>query len=182
MNSSVLPAPYHNLILTGYIGISKNSIGRQIAARLEAPFVDLESEIQLREGMPPDEIRQLFGEARLRALEEAVCQELGLRRGSVVSVTSSTLLPEANRQRLMNSGPVLIMTCALNEVLRRLHASQGARFHDPKVRSTALTQIRRERQILQIPGLATLDTTRLNAEQITERAIAFWFEQETITF
>lgn len=175
------PIPYHNLILTGHMGIGKVTVGRLIANRLGVPFIDLETEIQLREKMPADEIRQLYGESRLRTLEDELCRELSLRRSAVLSVNGQTLLDAANRERLMNSGQVLVLTCALNEILRRLYTSQGAHFHDPKARAIAINVVRRERQIHQIAGLATLDTTQLVTEEIAERAIAYWYERETIT-
>jgi shikimate kinase len=172
--------PYHNLILTGYMGVGKVAVGRLIAQKVGVPFVDLESEIQNREGMLPDEIRQLFGEARLRALEEDVCRELSLRRSAVLSVGGPTLLDEENRERLLSSGSILVLTTALNEILRRMYGSQGARFHDPKVRSAALNQIRREKQIHQLGDLPNLDTTMLTHEQVAEQAIAFWWEKEIV--
>lgn len=170
--------PYHNLILTGYMGVGKVAVGKAIAGQLGVVFVDLDTELQLREGMPGDEIRQLFGESRLRALENELCGELCLRRSSVLSISGVTLLDEDNYRRLSNSGPILVLTCSLNEILRRLHVNQGARFHDPKVRSAALTQIRREQQIHKIPGLSTLDTTALTADQVAEQAISFWQTQD----
>jgi len=173
--------PYRNLILTGYIGIGKVSVGRLIGERLSVPFVDLETEIQLREGLPGDEIRALYGESRLRTLEDELCRELSLRRGSVLSISGPALLDPTNRERLMNSGSALVLTCALNEILRRLHASQGTRFHDPKVRASALNLVRRERQIRQIPSLTVLDTTLLSAEQVADQAIQFWLEKERVT-
>jgi shikimate kinase len=172
--------PYHNLILTGHMGVSRSVVGRIIARRLGVLFVDLDTEIQAREKMPADEIRQLYGEARLHAIEGELCRELGLRRGAVLSISGPTLLDTDNRDRLMNSGPVLVLACALNEILRRLYASQGARFHDPKVRSAALNQIRREWQIRQVPDLPTLDTTRLSVEEVAEQAITFWWEKEIV--
>lgn len=172
--------PYHNLILTGHIGVGKLNIVRQIAKQVNVPYVDLDTEIQTREGIPPDEIRQLFGESRLRSIENNLCRELSLQRGAVLSVNGSSLLDEVNRQRLTASGPVLILTCSLNEILRRLYAAQGARFHDPKVRAAALNQIRREQQILQLKDLPTLDTTYLTTEQAAERAVLFWYERETL--
>jgi shikimate kinase len=181
MVSSTGSIPYHNLILAGYMGVGKVTVGRSIADRLGVPFIDLDTELQLREGMPSSEIRQLFGESRLRTLEDGLCGELSLRRSTVLSVSGPTLLDADNRERLVNSGPILVLTCALNEILRRLHASQGARFHDPKVRSAAIHQVRRERQIHQVVGLATLDTTHLTIEQIVEQATAFWYAQETVT-
>jgi shikimate kinase len=172
--------PYHNLILTGHMGIGRNTIGRLIAKQQGVLFVDLDTEIQMREKMTGEELRQFFGEARLHAIEGEICRELGLRRGAVLSISGPTLLDEGNRERLMNSGSVLILTCSLNEILRRLYASQGARFHDPKVRAAALNQVRRERLIHQVEGLLMLDTTTLTVEQVAEHAITFWREREMI--
>ena len=170
--------PYHNLILTGHIGVGRVTLGRLIAKQIGVVFADLDNEIQLREGQPADEIRQLFGEARLRSVESDLCREFSLRRGAVLSIDGPTLLEQANRERLLNSGPVLILTCALNEILRRLYAAQGARFHDPKVRAAALYAIRRERLIEQVTGIPTLDTTRFTVEQVAEHAIRFWKEKD----
>ncbi len=172
--------PYHNLILTGHMGISRSTAGRIIARQAGVSFFDLDTEIQIREKIPPDEIRQLFGESRLHAVEAELCREFGLRRGVVLSISGPTLLDQVNRDRLMNSGPVLVLTCALNEILRRLYAGQGAHFHDPKVRAAALSLIRREWLIHQIPDLPTLDTTALTVEQVAEQAIAFWRQNEIV--
>jgi shikimate kinase len=172
--------PYHNLILTGHIGVGRITVGRAIARLLSVQFIDLDTELQLREGMAPDEIRSYFGESRLRTLEDQLCGELSLRRGSVLSISGPTLLDENNRNRLLNSGPLLILTCALNEILRRLHTAQGARFHDPKVRSASLYQIRRERQIEQMTAIPTLDTTTLSVDEVAEHAIKFWREHDVL--
>jgi hypothetical protein len=105
----------------------------------------------------------LHGEARLHAIEGEVA---GIRFAAyAVRLSATTLLDAGNRVRLMNSGPVLVLACALNEILRRLYSNQGARFHDPKVRAAALNQIRREWQIRQVPDLPSLDTTTLSVEQ-----------------
>ncbi len=173
--------PYRNLILTGQIGVGRVTIGRLIAKQVGTTFFDMDTELQLREGKPSEEIRQLFGEARLRALEDELCRELSLRRSAVLSVNGPTLLDENNRTRLGNSGPILVLTCALNEILRRLHSSQGTRFHDPKVRSAALYQIRRERQIHQLAELPILDTTALSVEAVAEKCVAFWRERDVAT-
>ena len=170
--------PYHNLLLTGHIGIGRVTVGRLIARQLGVQFIDLDTEVQLRENMPPEEIRTLFGESRLRAIEDVICREFSLRRGAVLSVSGPTLLEESIRERLLNSGPMLILSCGLNEILRRMHASQGARFHDPKVRSLALYQIRREKQIEQLPAMPRLDTTKLTMEEVAEKAIEFWRDND----
>lgn len=167
-------SPYRNLIIAGYMGVGKNAVVRAIAARLKVPFADLDTEIQKREGYTPDQLRDMFGEARLRAVEDAVCHDLSLQRGAVLSVGAVALLDETNRERLLNNGILLVLTCRLDEMLRRLHVQHGARFHDPKVRAAEIHKIRQEQAIHSLGALHTLDTTALTPEGVAEQAIAIW--------
>lgn len=171
--------PYRNLILTGYMGVGKTVVGRNIAKQLDIPFYDIENEIELREGQSTHVIRDLFGESRLRTLEAELVREMVLVRQSVIVVNGPALLDSANLERLQETGPVLCLTAVLNEVLRRLHVAQGARFHNPDARATALGRLKREQRVLEL-SLPQLDTTGLTIEAVTERAIQFWMEHADI--
>lgn len=171
--------PYRNLILAGYMGVGKNAAARAIAARLNVPFADLDTEIQRREGYTPDQLRDMFGEARLHAVEDVVCHDFSLQRGAVLSVGAVALLDETNRERLLNNGILLVLTCRLNEMLRRLHVQHGARFHDPKVRAAEIHKIRQEQAIHLLGDLLTLDTTALTADGVADQAIALWHAYES---
>ncbi|PJF44969.1 MAG: hypothetical protein CUN55_01320 [Phototrophicales bacterium] len=168
--------PYQNLILTGYMGVGKTAVGRAIANQLEIEFYDLENEIQLREGMSAENIRSLLGETRLRTVEAELIHELSLVRQSVIAISGPALIEPQNAERLRATGPILCLTAALNEVLRRLHVSQGARFHTPDARAVILGRLKREMTVLQL-NYPQLDTTGLSIETVTQRAIDFWMAQ-----
>lgn len=168
--------PYQNLILTGYMGVGKTAVGRAIARQLDVDFYDLENEIQLREGMSAENIRSLLGESRLRNIEAELIRELSLVRRSIIAVSGPPLLDVNNQERLRATGPVLCLTAALNEVLRRLHVAQGARFHTPDARAVVLGRLKREMTVLSLQ-LPQLDTTGLSVETVTQRAIDFWMAQ-----
>lgn len=168
--------PYQNLVLTGYMGVGKTAVGRTIARELEVEFYDLENEIQMRESMSAENIRSLLGEARLRTVEAELIRELALVRRAVLAVSGPSLLDINNAERLRATGPILCLTAALNEVLRRLHVAQGARFHTPDARAVVLGRLKREMTILQL-DYPQLDTTGLNVETVTKRAIDFWMAQ-----
>lgn len=172
-------APYFNLILTGPKGVGKTTIGRLIGSRLAVDVFDLETEILAREGQSADEIRALFGEARLKALESAAIGELVLRRQSVLIIPGTAMLEETNRSRLAESGVILCLTCPLNELLRRLHAARGAWFHNPYNRATMLSRLKREQTVTTL-GLTTLDTSRLAVEAAADAAIEFWRERTAV--
>ncbi len=168
--------PYFNLILVGMEGGRLLPTGRAIASRISAPFVALDLEIQAREGMSPDEVRALFGIARLRRVEAEMCRDLSLRRGTVIAINSGTLTDSEVRQRLLDSGTALALTCRLDEALRRAYIAQGAHFHDPEVRALTLDRIVRDRRALQTANVPTLDTTRLATDQAVDQALAIWRE------
>jgi shikimate kinase len=166
--------PYFNLLLVGTTGGRLIPTGKIIAERINSRFIALDLEIYTREGYSPDDLRALFGVARLRRVEADLSHELALQRGSVIGINCGTLLDRDTRERLTEAGTVLALTCALNETLRRLYIAQGARFQDPKVRAIALDAIRRDQQALRVADPPRLDTTRLSVEQVADRALAFW--------
>lgn len=168
--------PYRNLILTGFLGVGKTAVGRALASRLDVHYYDLENEIEEREGMSPESIRSMLGEARLRTIEAGVVRELALVRSAVLVITGPTLMDATNLSRLRESGPVLCLTASLNEVLRRMHVAQGARFHAPNARAAVLGRMKREMRVLSL-DLPLLDTTGLSVETVTDRAIDFWMSQ-----
>lgn len=168
-------APYQNLTLTGPMGVGKTTIGRAVARRLGAEFADLENEILAREGQPADAIRELYGEARLKALETAAVHDLTLRRHTVIVVSGSAVLDEINRARLAEAGPLLCLTCRLDEILRRMHAARGAWFHSPAHRGMLLSRLKRERRVLTL-DLPQLDTSRLSVEEAVAAVAAYWLE------
>lgn len=171
--------PYRNLVLSGYMGVGKTTVGRAIAKKLDVSFFDVENEIELREGQSAESIRSLFGEARLRNLEAEVIRELVVVRSSIIAVNGPTLLDVTNLEKMRITGPILCLTAALNEILRRLHVAQGARFHSPDARAVALGRLKREMRVLDLE-LPQLDTTGLTIETVTERSIQFWMEQADI--
>lgn len=172
-------APYFNLILTGPKGVGKTTVGRLVSERLRVEVFDLENEILAREGQSAEEIRQLFGEARLKALEAEVIGQMALRRQSVLIIPGPAMLEDVNRQRLAEAGVILCLTCPLNEQLRRLHVARGAWFHNPYNRATILSRLKREQAVLGL-GLTTLDTSRLSAEAAADAAIEFWRERAAV--
>jgi len=168
------PPPYRNLILAGEMGIGKTEVARRVAEHFGATLRDLEAELEAAAGMPLQDVRELYGEARLTGMETELCRELALQRGAVISVHATTLLNEANRRRLEEIGVVLVLVTALNEILRRLHAAKGDRFHDPLERARTMKRLRQEWKVRGLAGYPQLDTTALTLDEVVGQVVAFW--------
>jgi len=172
--------PYRNLILTGTMGVGKTGAGRLVAQKMDgANFIDLEIEIYQREGYTPEQIRATFGAARLRSVENRLVEEMTLRRSTVLAVGGLVLLDPANRARLRETGPILCLTAALGEILRRLHVLHGGRFHDVEMRSLAIGRLKRESELLRL-DLPRFDTTNMTVEAVAQHAITFWMAESDL--
>lgn len=168
-----------NLILTGYIGPEQLHIVRRTAEQLKMPFVDFASRLERHAEMPGDELRALFGEARLKTLEGELIDEMVLNRSTVIHIGGQTLL-RGGFERLSATGPVICLVASIDAVLQRLHLSLGSRFHNPKEREMAFGTVRNEWAVRNREGVIEFDTSYLNETQMIEGIIALWREQSAV--
>src|SRR5436190_19748407 len=73
-----------NVILVGFMGAGKSSVGRILARRLGRCFVETDEMITAAEGRSIPEIFAEKGEAHFRMLEDEVVRLLALKRGDVI--------------------------------------------------------------------------------------------------
>lgn len=99
------------LLLIGFMGSGKSSVGRSVARRLNAPFVDLDARIEERAGTS---IAQLFatrGEDCFRQIETQVLQD-SLHQPAVIATGGGIVTREQNRQvlqRASQSGAAIVV-------------------------------------------------------------------------
>jgi shikimate kinase len=168
-----------NLILTGYLGPSQLQIARMTAESLKMRLVDFEARLEANAGQPGAEIRELYGEMRLKTLEDELLTEITLYRGALLLLSSGTLLRGAFDQ-LRANGVILVATASVDAVLQRLHIAMGARFHDPRERQFALAMIKREWAIRGHEGVIEVDTSGMNDAQMVEALITRWREAASV--
>lgn len=106
--------------LVGLPGSGKSTVGRQLARKLQLPFVDSDHAIEARLGCP---IRLYFereGESSFRAVEAAVIDELTQGPPGVLSTGGGAVLHPESRRHLRERGQVIYLKSSPDELLRRL--------------------------------------------------------------
>ena len=68
--------PGENLILIGFMGAGKTSVGEHFAARYQMPLIDTDKEIEAAAGMAISDIFATQGEEAFRRLETGVLEKL----------------------------------------------------------------------------------------------------------
>lgn len=110
-----------NLVLIGFMGSGKTSVGLKLSYKLKMPVEDTDKLIERREGKS---IRQIFeeeGEEVFRKKETELLGELADRQGRVIySVDGGTPVREENRKLLRQLGTVVYLQISPETVYERL--------------------------------------------------------------
>jgi shikimate kinase len=101
-------------------GSGKSTVGRQLARRLDLPFIDSDHEIEQRLGCPIREFFEREGEGAFRDIEESLIGELAQRPTGVLATGGGAVQRPANRQRLHQAGQVIYLRSTPEELFRRV--------------------------------------------------------------
>lgn len=176
-----LDLPYQNLILAGFVGVGKSTVGKAIASKLDVEIADIDDLIVKRERMGIRQIRQELGDARLKTLENDVVREAAFLRQAVIVVGGAAMLNQRNADLLSGTGRVISITCELGEALHRLHMAYEDIFRDAQERRHLISRLRREFGIADSDRYPQIDTTHLTIEQTVQELIFFWKNGRLIT-
>ncbi len=106
--------------LVGLPGSGKSTVGRQLARRLQLPFVDSDHVIEERLGCSIREYFEREGEDRFRDVEQEVIDDLTLKHQGVLSTGGGSVLRSLNREHLHSRGKVVYLKSTPDELFRRL--------------------------------------------------------------
>ncbi|MFV0527008.1 MAG: shikimate kinase [Acidimicrobiales bacterium] len=149
--------PRRSIVLTGFMGTGKTTVGRVLAPRLGYGFVDTDRLLTERYG-PIPAIFAARGEAGFRALERTLAAELADRPGLVISTGGGFMLDEGTVAALAPTTTVVWLTATPATVVARLEADGGlaerpllADAPDPAARVAELLADRHDRYAQFLP-------------------------------
>lgn len=139
----------HNIILTGFMGTGKTTVGLLLAKQLGYQFADTDKLIETRSGRSIPTIFTELGEAAFRQMEREIALELAGWAGLVISTGGRLMLDPVNAAELGRNGRIFCLTAAPEVILARLSADGGRErpllaVPNPAQRITALLAERQE--------------------------------------
>jgi shikimate kinase len=109
-----------NVVLIGYRGTGKSTVGKIVASRLGRAMISTDAEIVKRAGQSIPEIVARQGWDYFRDLESRVCQELAGRDGLVIDTGGGAILREDNVKALKKTGTLFWLTASVETITRRI--------------------------------------------------------------
>lgn len=169
----LVPQPLHRLVLTGFMGAGKSTIGRLLASRIGWSFLDVDAHLEARTGATIPQLFQRHGEAHFRRLESsALASALGRTRtvlalggGAPEELTNRLLIEQTPATfTIFLDAPfaTLYDRCMLQEIGRPVLA-------DPEA---AQARFARRRPLYQRLSRLTIDTAAISPEQTIETILS----------
>jgi shikimate kinase len=161
--------PGDNVILVGFMGAGKSSVGRLLARRLGRCFVETDDTITVREGSTIPELFRRHGEARFRELEGEAVEALRLKSGDVIATGGGLPCREGRMEALRALGTVVWLRGPLDELVARARrAGDRPMLARPPAEVEALY---RAREPFYARAHVTVDTAGLGTDQVVARVL-----------
>jgi len=121
--------PYRRIVLTGFMGSGKTTVGPLVAARLGWRFVDADDVIEAEAGMPIAEIFSKHGEPHFREQERATIARMAATDNLVLALGGGAVESERTRSLLIEGDGTLLvhLEVQLTTTLARCGGTEGTR-------------------------------------------------------
>jgi shikimate kinase len=139
---------FGNIYLIGMMGSGKTVTGKALASLLGDAFVDLDAEIQGREGRSIAEIFAGSGEAYFRDVESSVLEQVASKKRQVVATGGGIVLREQNARRMRETGRVVLLKASAESLWQRVRHSKDRPLLEKPDPFGVLKQILSDRESL----------------------------------
>ena len=163
--------PVRRIVLTGFMGSGKTTVGPLVAARLGWRFVDVDDVIEAETGMPIAQFFARFGEAAFRDRERETIGRLAGEDAIVLALGGGAIETKVTRELLLGSPGTLVvhLHVELATTLARCGGTEGTR---PILADQANLAARYERRLpLYRLAHVTIVVDELTPEQAEEAIV-----------
>jgi shikimate kinase len=109
-----------NIVLLGFMGSGKTTIGKALARRKDLKFIDTDDVIEKQSNMSIKDIFSTYGEGHFRLLEKQVIDQLVDLDDCVVAIGGGAIMYHNNLQTLKRLGVTVLLDTPLQQIITNL--------------------------------------------------------------
>jgi len=163
-----------NIVLIGFMGTGKTTVGIRLAHRLGRNFLDMDSEIERVTNKTIPQIFAQEGEVRFRSEERLVVQRLSRQKNLVIATGGGVVLNPANVADFKRNGILICLAASPEVIYERV---KGKKNRPLLNRSNNLLEHIRDmldkRRPFYQTADCTIDTNGKSREQVVEEIVAY---------
>lgn len=160
-----------NIILTGFMGTGKTTVGRCLAEKLGWSVIDTDVLIETREGKTIPDLFVKVGERAFREIETSVIRELLEEEKTVITLGGGAVMQPINRELLQQAGLFICLNARPETILERIESETHRPLLEGGDRLSRIQEILSERGEIyeKIPN--QVETDGNSPEEIAEEII-----------
>ncbi|MBP2645402.1 MAG: Shikimate kinase [Firmicutes bacterium] len=162
---------FKNIVLIGFMGTGKTSVGRLLAARLGRLFVDVDKQIEVMNGMEIKEMFSAYGEEYFRQKEAEAVRKISRRHRTVIATGGGVVLNPQNMRNLAKTGIIISLTASVSTILERTGRRNTRPLLNRPDREEVVTKLLEEREELYKKADFIIDTDGASPYQVSDRII-----------
>jgi shikimate kinase len=172
-----------NIVLIGYRGSGKSTVGRSLAERLDMRFVDTDHLIEERQGNQIVEIVRLHGWDGFRAMERKIISEISNDDHLVIAAGGGAVLEPENVRALKRNGFIVWLKGNIHVLFQRMAKDFLTATGRPSLTGRGTLEELEEVAVYRKPfyenaSEAQVDTSALGVNEVVERILAIFREKE----
>jgi shikimate kinase len=161
-----------SVILTGFMGTGKTTVGRRLAQHLGKQFVDTDQQIEALEGRSVAAIFATDGEAYFRAIERRVVAQ-AVQMDAVVATGGGAIADPVNLACMRAAGPIICLAADVEEILQRTGADSSRPLLGEAERRARVDQLLHQRAAAYAQADVTIDTSHRSIDAVLTDILAF---------
>ncbi len=134
-----------NVVLTGFMGTGKTTVGKILAKKLGCRFVDTDEEIVRAEGKSINELFELYGEGGFRDIESRVIATLSEKKNCVIATGGGAVLRKENMDNLRKKGIIILLRADIDTIAQRLTDSSSRPLANGQTREALAARLESRR-------------------------------------
>lgn len=159
-----------NIVLTGFMGTGKSTVGRLIARETGFAFVDTDSLIVEKSGHSIEALFAQYGEAAFRELEQQCIEAASRLCNCVIATGGGCVLNRQNIDNLRRNGIVFCLSADIATILARVGKNSGRPLLDHAGEEEAAARLA-ARQPYYDNCDVKVDTAQMDASQVARRIL-----------
>jgi len=160
-----------NIIITGFMGAGKTSVGKQVAVIMGRKFYDTDMLIIQKTRRS---IKSIFakqgGEDRFRDLERDIIREICRKQGIVISTGGGTLIDAGNREAISKTGVIFNLNAKPEIIIKRLSKHHDRPLLKSKSKATMLDLLKDREKVYQ-SFENQVDTSNKSAVEVAKEIV-----------
>jgi shikimate kinase len=166
-----------NLVLIGFMGTGKTTVGRKLAKKFGLKFVDTDHEIEKITGHKVTEIFKKFGEIRFRSEEKAAVRRIIREDNQVIATGGGVVLDPENVQMLKQNGITICLSAESEIIFQRVKHKKTRPLLQTANQLETINKLLAERHPYYQCAEFVLDTSERNLDQVVEEISKIYREK-----